>query len=102
MPSSKGRGQAVRLPDVKPPCLTCRAFGPGIFLCVQADWPWAEAPDVHTIKANFSATGAAQIVQRPYVPVLELESVIRVDTTRLDEVDVASVADSVRNRLTSG
>src|SRR3546814_3875656 len=37
----------LRLPDVKPPCSTCRALGPGIFLFKGPDCATAGAPASH-------------------------------------------------------
>jgi predicted kinase len=58
----------------------------------------AASGQVHEIKARFSVNGAAYY-SAPYVPVLPEEQVVHVDTTDLDRVDIAGVAEQIRARL---
>lgn len=58
----------------------------------------AVSGEVHEIKARFSVNGTAYY-RSPYKPVLADEKVVRVDTTNLDRVNVASVAQQVRAQL---
>ena len=58
----------------------------------------ASSGQVHEIKARFSVNGA-EYYQSSYEPVLAEDQVVHVDTTDLDRVNVARVAQQVRARL---
>ncbi len=58
----------------------------------------AGSGQVHEIKARFSVNGNAYY-SSPYVPVLADEEVVHIDTTDLDRVDIAGVAEQIRARL---
>jgi hypothetical protein len=52
------------------------------------------------LKAKFGVNPSAYYADR-YQPVLPEEHVVRIDTTDLDAVDVADIADRVRERLST-
>lgn len=58
----------------------------------------AASGQVHEIKARFSVNGATYY-SSPYVPVLADEKVVHVETTDLDRVDIAGVAEQIRARV---
>lgn len=58
----------------------------------------AASGEVHEIKARFSVNGPAYY-SSPYKPVLPDDQVVNVDSTDLGRVDVTSVAEQVRARL---
>lgn len=59
----------------------------------------AESGGVHEIKARFSVNGPDYYDASPYQPVLPGEQVVRADTTDLDRVDLAAIAEQVSVNL---
>jgi predicted kinase len=57
----------------------------------------AQQPGVHEIKARFSVR--PERYEQPFRPVLDPHRVVEVDTTDLDDVDLAEVASAVRGLL---